>query len=337
MSYLSLLRSSHKPENAESSPTDIAATTLRSYLSQTPSPKGPVIANMSLGPSSQPSPFSQTLGRLTFPLLPPESLEDPDFQNPDHILPEDNGPDAWVLDFGPDGVVLSQGRMWEIQLVLGLAPGVDAMQMMSFGYSGSWVDLLMRSVDQMPHERYTAPYVSPTNTHPPLHLRLTAPAEPGFVLRKIRVRSMRDIWAICEIVKEQSWYNGLVMGCQWSPEGQEKDSDLDLDETRDEDVDAILNGTLIPRRIPVNLVFEAALPPPLFEPQLHRAHPSLTMVFPSKTPGAPLIKASIALDSSTSTSVRVVVNGVTVPGLEDSVRRGGGMGLAGRLWAKSGE
>jgi hypothetical protein len=41
--------------------------------------------------------------------------------------------------------------------------------------------------------------VSPTNAHPPLHLRLTAPHEPGFILRKLRVQSMRDIWSICEV------------------------------------------------------------------------------------------------------------------------------------------
>lgn len=102
-----------------------------------------MVANLSLAPSSQPSHFAQTQGRPTFPLLPPESLDDADFQSLDHILPVDNGPDAWVLNFGDDGVVLSQSRMWEIQLNLGLAPGVDDMQMMSFGYGGSWLDLLV--------------------------------------------------------------------------------------------------------------------------------------------------------------------------------------------------
>lgn len=99
----------------------------------------------------------------------------------------------------------------------------------------------------------------------------------------------------------------------------------------------MLYGPGTPGHIPVNLFFEAALPPPLFVQQPHRALPSLTMIFPSKTAGAPLINASIIFDSSSNTCVRVVVNGVTVPGLEESVRRGGGMGLAGRLWAKSGE
>lgn len=117
---------------------------LRSYLSDRPPCKGTVVANLSLGPSSQPSHFAQAHGRPTFPLLPPDALEDTDVQSLDHILPVDNGPDAWVLDFGPEGVVMSQSRMWEIQLLLGMAPVVDTMQMMSFGYSGSWIDLLVR-------------------------------------------------------------------------------------------------------------------------------------------------------------------------------------------------
>jgi hypothetical protein len=87
------------------------------------------------------------------------------------------------------------------------------------------------------------------------------------------------------------------------------------------------------------MTFEPSIiPSSLFEHSLHRTHPSLTMVFPSRTPAAPLIKTSIALDSSAVSCVRVVVNGVAVRGfLEESVRRGGGMGLAGRLWLKSGE
>ena len=215
--------------------------------------------------------------------------------------------------------------------------------------------------------------MSPTNAHPPLLLRLTAPHEPGFILRKIRVQSMRDIWSICEvckrsfsmsasvstsgqIVKEQSWYNNLIDSCRWSPEDTEIHEEIATGDVNEEEVDALLSGmlsnleatgqsnrvtragTLSPIRIPVNMTFEAPIPPPLFEHQLHRTHPSLAMIFPSRTPGAPLINASIALDSSAVTCVRVVVNGVAVPGfLEESVRRGGGMGLAGRLWVKSGD
>lgn len=139
--YLTLLRSSPQ---SESTLMDIPMTALRSCLLETRPCKGAIVANLSLGPSSQPSHFAQEHSRPTFPLLPPDALEDTDVHSLDHILPVDNGPDAWVLDFGPEGVVLSQSRMWEIQLLLGMAPMVDTMQMMSFGYSDSWVDLLVR-------------------------------------------------------------------------------------------------------------------------------------------------------------------------------------------------
>jgi hypothetical protein len=119
---------------------DIPMDTLRSYLSRSTLGKGTIIANLSLQQSSQPSHFTQVHDRPTFPLV--STVEPPD-ENLDHILPVDNGPDSWVLDFGPDGVVMSQSRMWEIQLLLGLTPNVDSMQIMSFGYTGSWVDLLV--------------------------------------------------------------------------------------------------------------------------------------------------------------------------------------------------
>lgn len=54
--------------------------------------------------------------------------------------------------------------------------------------------------------------VSPTNSHPPLQLRLTAPQEPGFILRKIRVQSLRQIWSIFEVSAEYlrlCWFKGL--------------------------------------------------------------------------------------------------------------------------------
>jgi len=103
-----------------------------------------VIATLSLGPSSHPRHFAAPHLRPTFLLIPEvdSTSGDIEFQSLDHILPMDNGSDAWTLDFGADGVVMSQGRMWEIQLLLGLAQN-DAMPMMSFGYTGSWVDLLV--------------------------------------------------------------------------------------------------------------------------------------------------------------------------------------------------
>lgn len=71
-----------------------------------------------------------------------EPSDDFDVQSSDYILPFDNGPYAWILDFGAEGIVISQSRMWEIQILLGQAPN-DSMSIMSFTYTGSWVDLLV--------------------------------------------------------------------------------------------------------------------------------------------------------------------------------------------------
>lgn len=35
--------------------------------------------------------------------------------------------------------------------------------------------------------------------HPQLQLRLTAPEEPGFVLEKVPVRSLKEVWGILEV------------------------------------------------------------------------------------------------------------------------------------------
>lgn len=40
---------------------------------------------------------------------------------------------------------------------------------------------------------------SPTSAHPPLLLRLTAPNEPGFILEKIPVQTVKQVWGILEV------------------------------------------------------------------------------------------------------------------------------------------
>jgi hypothetical protein len=45
--------------------------------------------------------------------------------------------------------------------------------------------------------------VSPTAAHPPLHLRLTAPDEPGFRLEKVPVHSLKEVWGILEVSQSQ--------------------------------------------------------------------------------------------------------------------------------------
>lgn len=69
----------------------------------------------------------------------------------------------------------------------------------------------------MSPERYTAIYVniflyiwksithnvyfqkSPNSIHPPLQLRLMATEEPGFLLERVPVHSMKEVWGILEV------------------------------------------------------------------------------------------------------------------------------------------
>jgi hypothetical protein len=54
--------------------------------------------------------------------------------------------------------------------------------------------------------------------HPPLRLTLTAPDEPGFLLERVQVYNMQEVWAVLEIVREQCWLNELLNGIAWMPE-----------------------------------------------------------------------------------------------------------------------
>ncbi|EEB96149.1 hypothetical protein MPER_04765, partial [Moniliophthora perniciosa FA553] len=127
--------------------------------------------------------------------------------------------------------------------------------MMPFG-SGNWVDLLLNPANPtISPERYTALYRSPTSSHPPLQLRLTAPQEPGFMLEKVPVHSMKEAWGVLEVVREQCWLNEALLSCQWSPEGLKLNSDEPPQdaEVTEETLQAVLNGSFKPRKIPVNV------------------------------------------------------------------------------------
>ncbi|OBZ67218.1 Tripeptidyl-peptidase sed3 [Grifola frondosa] len=209
-------------------------------------------------------PLHQLRTRPTFNLV-------PDGINIDHTFPRPPGLQApngviytWVLDFTEGGkypgVVMSQSRMREIELVVNPFSGMDHIgdvPMMSFG-TGSWLDLLLNPHNPISPERYTAIYTSPTSAHPDLQLRLTAPEEPGFMLEKV------------PIVREQCWLNEVLTGCQWTPEGlfggllDEEMEDADVTE---DDLQAILKGTLTPRKIPVNVYLPIHMPSDtLFDP-----------------------------------------------------------------------
>lgn len=93
---------------------------------------------------------------------------------------------------------------------------------------------------------------------------MTPPDESGFILERVPVRNIQEVWGILEvrwrpdksvcrrsneclpqqIVREQSWLNETLLACQWIPETM-KDPDAfemeDLD-VADDELRAVLSG-----------------------------------------------------------------------------------------------
>ena len=168
LAYLSLLHDSKgQAQETDDSfpPLDLTISQLRLRL--TSLNKGVTIATLSLEklseahlyPSSMAMPNVTT--RPTFPLVPAVSELDhnfPQFGDNFSVAVDSqdssafSGPYTWVLDFTHggkrSGVVTSQSRMKEIELVVNPLGGTDSLndvsEMLSFGTVG-WIDLLVRS------------------------------------------------------------------------------------------------------------------------------------------------------------------------------------------------
>ena len=81
--------------------------------------------------------------------------------------------------------------------------------------------------------------------HPPLRLTLTAPDEPGFLLERVQVYNMQEVWAVLEIVREQCWLNEILNGIAWIPEIVAGPPVGDGEATEDE-LRALLSGQRLP-------------------------------------------------------------------------------------------
>lgn len=80
--------------------------------------------------------------------------------------------------------------------------------------------------------------------HPPLRLTLTSPDEPGFLLERVQVCNMQEVWAVLEIVRDQCWLNETLNGISWIPEaiaGPPITEDSDTKAT-EEELRALLSG-----------------------------------------------------------------------------------------------
>ncbi|KAJ7251801.1 hypothetical protein B0H12DRAFT_1118930 [Mycena haematopus] len=337
---------------------DISFDRLRSYLSTYP--KGATLATLLLTPLTAselfPGALSMTslISRPTFPLVPSGSELEHVFPQTAELTNESDAQHVWILDFTHGGkfpgVVVSQSRMREMELVVHPLSGMDSMGlgMMSFG-TGSWVALLLNPSNPVPSERYTAVYRSPTSKHPRLQLRLTLPEEPGFLLGKVPVHSMKEVWGILEVVREQSWLNEILLSCQWTTEGITNDGNddaVDESDATEDELHAILTGTMTPRKIPVNLSLPQR-PDPLFDPTLDPItippvdrRTRIVMTSPERPPISGVVEITVAYDETKSRGVSVELSGamgcdLKSDTLEEIARRGGALGLPGRVWANS--
>ncbi|KAL1748636.1 hypothetical protein HDZ31DRAFT_29119 [Schizophyllum fasciatum] len=301
-------------------------------------------------------PFTE---RPTFALSPGKA--ESDYAFPTVETPPAEERYQWVLDFTDggrsDGVVMSQIRMRDLELIINPLSGMDAsldtVSIVAFG-TGSWVDLLLKPPAGVSPERYTSLYQSPTSAHPPLHLRLTSPEEPGYFLQKVPVRTMKEIWGVLEIVREQCWLNEMLTVCQWQPEGIDSKPSagatpnglpVETEEVTDDELTALLAGTVTPRKLPVNVCLptDASDNAALFGGEgddldiAKPRRPRIVMTCPERPPMSGLVQIVVRYDETRSRGVAVEVDGAMGAGLEDAVleevcRRGGALGLAGRVW-----
>lgn len=80
--------------------------------------------------------------------------------------------------------------------------------------------------------------------HPPLRLTLATLDEPGFLLERVQVYNMQEVWAVLEIVREQCWLNEILNGIAWMPEidAGPPVGDSHEAEANEEELRALLSG-----------------------------------------------------------------------------------------------
>ncbi|KAI0747606.1 hypothetical protein C8Q80DRAFT_1103705 [Daedaleopsis nitida] len=358
LAYLKLLRTAPRtsPPALPHLPTlDVPLQHIRASLKTHPRLPGITFATVVLSPTSPPSLPEIDPQPAAYSIVPDADRVDFIFPGAREVQALQGQQYSWILDFTEGGkypgVVMSQSRIRAIEFVLNPfgAENMPEMPMMSFG-TGSWLDMLFNVQTHISPERYAAVYTSPTSIHPPLQLRLSTPDEPGFVLETIPVRTLKEVWSILEIVRDQCWLNEILGSCQWIPEGlQANTAPPEPDEVAvtDDDLQAVLKGTLKPRSIPVNI--HLPLPPPPDSPfaeadmdpgPTRRAR--ITMTTPERPPISGLVEIGVTLDPSRPRGVAVEITGamgvdVNVEALEEACRRGGLLGLPGRVWKKAHE
>jgi hypothetical protein len=139
---------------------------------------------------------------------------------------------GWVLSFsqGEMGqpLPISQPRMRRIAATINLVTNSKDDQ--NFGLIGltggsnvlgpSWLDLAMDPQCTQPSRIYTSRYQPKSSANgddPDLVNTLMALTEPGVVLGKVPVRTLKEAYAVIQIVKEQIWLQSLLRGAGFRP------------------------------------------------------------------------------------------------------------------------
>ncbi|GJE95512.1 hypothetical protein PsYK624_116970 [Phanerochaete sordida] len=367
--YLTMLRSSSSSPATPSSPSlpalDIPFAQIRAYAGRHPRPAGLTTVHLVLTPSGDaalgggesPVGMEALAVRPTFALAPWDEQKDVYFPARAGAGAH-AGAHGYVLDFtdggAAPGVVMSQSRMKEIEMVLNPFGGMESqVPIMGAAAAPSWVDMLLSPHSHLSPEYYTTVYTSPTSAHPPLQLRLEVPVEPGFRLEKIHVHHIKTVWGVLEIVKEQCWLNEILLGAQWVPEGINPEpsasSEADKAEATEDELQAVLGGSITPSRIPVNVYLHNGVPVPMTDPfdpseiaamSVPQRVTKVVMTAPERPPISGLVGITVAYDNTRARGVAVAVNGamgadLRLDALEEVCRRGGMLGLPGRVWARS--
>jgi len=159
------------------------------------------------------------------------------------------------------------------------------------------------------------------------------------------VHSIKEIWGILEVVREQCWLNEVLLGCQWTAEGSKVEKELpDETEATEEDLQALLLGNFIPRKIPVNVFLPSAdTADNLFGPTdlgfSSASTPKIVMTSPQRSSSiAGLVEITVTHDETKPRGVSVEISGamgsdLKLVDLEEICRRGGVLSLPGRVWA----
>ncbi|CAE7085672.1 unnamed protein product [Rhizoctonia solani] len=227
ISYLSLLKASpNHIENPTSDPQpniDIPISLLRRFVAQHPTPPGITTCNLIIVSGNQPSSGSVHHSPPRVPYFP--LLGVPSVSSQSHAFPLPGGDGSWVLDFGAKGLIMRRSAMQALVQALGHVSDIDVtlsgIGFMNLGIglmneeNPGWVSMLLQKRSRILTEHLYTTQTSPNQLFPPIHLTLRVPNEAGFVLGRIRVRNMAEVWTALEIVREQCWLNNIVTSYVW--------------------------------------------------------------------------------------------------------------------------